>query len=174
MNKLKDFIYDKNDVIIAALILVAAALIIAWRLDVILEYPKTLINSDSDTQIEESVESDDTVKGDAQSDDTDKDNTDNQGADTDDNADSSQSQTAAPTQLWVDGKLSQDVEVTVDGMTASAAIQCLIDKELFTDYAEYQSLCDSFGLNHEKVSGGTFTFEKGSTKEQIAKKINWS
>ena len=46
MKKLKDFIYDKNDIIIAALILAAAALIIAWRMDVILQYPKELINAD--------------------------------------------------------------------------------------------------------------------------------
>ena len=40
MKKLKDFIYDKNDIVIALLILAAAAFIIFWRLDIILEYPK--------------------------------------------------------------------------------------------------------------------------------------
>lgn len=176
MDKLKDFIYDKNDVIVAALILIVAALIITWRMHVILEYPKTLI-SDSDTQVEESVDND-AAKADAQSGadaDADGDNSGDVAADnTQDSASNAPSDTQTAMQLWTDGKLTQDVEVTVDGATASAAVQCLVDKELFADYAEYRSLCETLGLNHEKVSGGTFTFEKGSTKEQIAKKINWS
>lgn len=177
MNKLKDFIYDKNDVIIAALILIVAALIITWRMNVILQYPKELINSD-DIQVEEPAGNQNSQSG---ADDTDKingtvDGNANADGDAQTSGDSAQNdaQTQQPAQLWLDGKLAQDVEVTVDGATASAAIQCLIDKELFTDYAEYQSLCDTLGLNHEKVSAGTFTFEKGSTKEQIAKKVNWS
>ena len=46
MKKFKDFIYDKNDIIIAVLILAVAALIIFWRLSVILEYPKQLLGND--------------------------------------------------------------------------------------------------------------------------------
>ena len=38
MKKFKDFLYDKNDILIAVLILVVAAAIIAWRMDVILQY----------------------------------------------------------------------------------------------------------------------------------------
>lgn len=169
MNKIKDFIYDKNDVIIAALIIIVAALIIAWRMNVILQYPKELITPGSDIQTEMPIDEQGSGS-DADSD------TAGSGSDSGSNAeaddDSSLPQT--PAELWADGKLTQDVEVTVDGATAAAAIQCLIDKELFTDYSEYQSLCDTLGLNHEKVSAGSFTFEKGSTKEQIAKKVNWS
>lgn len=177
MDKLKDFIYDKNDVIVAALILIVAALIITWRMHIILEYPKTLIN-DNDIQTEEAV-GDDSVKGDAQGSNSeanaDGDASGDAAADsTQDSDNNAQSGTQTTAQLWTDGKLTQDIEVTVDGATASAAVQCLIDKELFADYAEYQSLCETLGLNHEKVSGGTFTFEKGSTKDQIAKRINWS
>ena len=46
MKKFKDFLYDKNDILIAVLILVVAASIIAWRMDVILQYPKQLIHND--------------------------------------------------------------------------------------------------------------------------------
>lgn len=170
MKKLKDFIYDKNDIIIAALILIAAALIITWRMNVILDYPKQLINNmDSDANATEPA---DNTETDA------TDNTDNAGkqnAQDDQNGNASDStNTSQTTELWVDGVLSGDVEVDVTGATASAAIQCLVDKGLFTDYAEYQTLCDEQGLDHEKVSAGTFTFAKGSTKAQIARKINWS
>ena len=64
--------------------------------------------------------------------------------------------------------------MTVEGNTASAAIQCLIDKGLFEDYAEYDSLCTAAGLDDEKVKGGEITFKAGSTKAQIAKQMNWS
>lgn len=173
MDKLKDFIYDKNDVIIAALILIVAALIITWRMNVILQYPKELINSD-DIQLEEPADNQNSQLGEGDADKSDGDANADGDAQTSGDGTQSDAQTQQPAQLWLDGKLTQDVEVTVDGLTASAAVQCLIDKELFADYAEYQSLCETLGLNHEKVSAGTFTFEKGSTKNQVVKKINWS
>ena len=55
MKKFKDFIYDKNDIIIAVLILAVAALIIFWRLNVILEYPKQLLGND-EPNVENPVE----------------------------------------------------------------------------------------------------------------------
>lgn len=170
MKKFKDFIYDKNDIIIAVLILAVAALIIAWRLDVILQYPKQLINNDADTNVSEPADN----SGDKT--DTPADNNgDADNSNSGDNANSGDSTPAQePAQLWVDGKLSKDIEVDVTGTTASAAVQCLVDKGLFTDYAEYQKACDSLGLDDEKVSAGTMTFTKGSTKADVARKINWS
>ena len=116
MKKLKDFIYDKNDIIIAILILAAATLVIFWRLSVILEYPKQLLGND-----EPSVE-------------TPVDNTDDEtGSQTDDEKDPSDDAENLP--LWQDGALTKDVEVKVTGSSASAAIQCLIDEGLFEDYS---------------------------------------
>lgn len=175
MKKFKDFIYDKNDIIIAVLILAVAALIIAWRLDVILQYPKQLINNDADTNVSEPADNSDNSGDNA---DTPADNTDNSGDNADQPADNSGDNAnngdSTPAQLWVGGKLSRDIEVDVTGTTASAAVQCLIDKGLFTDYSEYQKACENLGLNHEKVSAGTMTFTKGSTKADVARKINWS
>ena len=173
MKKFKDFIYDKNDIIIAVLILAVAALIIAWRLDVILQYPKQLINNGADTNVSEPADNTDNSDDNA---DTPADNSgdaaNSNSGDNANNGDSTPAQESA--QLWVDGKLSRDIEVDVTGTTASAAVQCLIDKGLFTDYSEYQEACASLGLNHEKVSAGTMTFTKGSTKADVARKINWS
>ena len=45
MNKLKDFFYDKNDILVAFIILVVAALIVLWRVNAIMEYPSTLVAS---------------------------------------------------------------------------------------------------------------------------------
>lgn len=183
MKKFKDFIYDKNDIIIAVLILAIAALIIAWRLDVILQYPKQLINNDADTNVSEPADNSDN-SGDnadkpADNKDTSDDNADtpadNSGdGDNSNSGDNANNGDSTPAQLWVGGKLSRDIEVDVTGTTASAAVQCLIDKGLFTDYSEYQKACENLGLNHEKVSAGTMTFTKGSTKADVARKINWS
>lgn len=42
MNRIKDFIYDKNDLLVALIIVALAALIIAFRVDVIMAYPSSL------------------------------------------------------------------------------------------------------------------------------------
>ncbi len=183
MKKFKDFIYDKNDIIIAVLILAVAALIIAWRLDVILQYPKQLINNDADTNVSEPADNSDNSGDNADKPADNKDNSDdnadtpadNSGdGDNSNSGDNANNGDSTPAQLWVGGKLSRDIEVDVTGTTASAAVQCLIDKGLFTDYSEYQKACENLGLNHEKVSAGTMTFTKGSTKADVARKINWS
>lgn len=70
MKKFKDFLYDKNDILIAVLILVVAASIIAWRMDVILQYPKQLIHNDKqiETPTVDPSKTDDTSKGDNKND----------------------------------------------------------------------------------------------------------
>lgn len=45
MNRIKDFFYDKNDIIVAVIILIAAAVVIYIRVDKIMAYPETLLNS---------------------------------------------------------------------------------------------------------------------------------
>lgn len=168
MKKFKDFLYDKNDILIAVLILVVAASIIAWRMDVILQYPKQLIHNDK--QIETPTV--DPSKGDNK-DDANKDGDAATGNNGGDDANSG-TDTQGTTELWAAGALTRNVEVDVTGNTATAAIQCLVDAGLFKDYAEYKQICTQSGLDDEKVKGGTFTFEKGSTKADIAKKMNWS
>ena len=173
MKKFKDFLYDKNDILIAVLILVAAAAIIAWRMDVILQYPKQLINNDNqiETPAEDPTNTDDPAAGDNAGGNTGNGNDANTAGQT---GDGTGSDTQGTTELWMAGTLTRDVEVDVTGNTATAAIQCLVDAGLFKDYTEYQQICKDNGLDHEKVRGGAFTFEKGSTKADIAKKMNWS
>lgn len=52
MNKLKDFFYNKNDILIALIILAIAAIVILWRVDAILSYPETLV-ANAGTQVED-------------------------------------------------------------------------------------------------------------------------
>lgn len=158
MEKIKDFIYDKNDILVALLILVLAALLIMWQMDVIMDYPETIFaqGESGETPVSsDTPASDDVIKG--------------------DDASAGGGDTATVTDsLWKAGALTKDVEVDVYGNSATAAIQCLVDAGLFKDYDEYKSICDKAGMNHEKVSAGTLLFEKGFTKEDVARKINWS
>jgi hypothetical protein len=165
MKRIKDFLYDTNDILIAIIILLAAVTIIFWRLSIIVEYPKKFVYS-ADTTVEaaELVSSDSeltNIVDDAQT----IDFKDIESTEVNDISDS--------TSLWDNGVLTKNVKVTVSGNSASEAIQCLIDAGIFQDYSEYQSICQEKGLNHEKVTAGTFTFQKGSTKEDVASQVNW-
>ena len=173
MKKLKDFIYDKNDIVIAILILAVAALIISWRLGIILEYPKQLLGTD-DPVFDTPVSDDDVTQPDDSEGDEPQISEGDQPQGGEGETDEPQgNETGEDIPLWDGGVLTEDVEVEVEGASASAAVKCLVNAGLFEDYAEYQKICEEEGMNHEKVSAGTFTFKKGTTKVQIAKKINW-
>lgn len=176
MKKLKDFLYDNNDLIVAFAILVVAAFLIMWRMDTIIEYPKTLVGGEAPEVSEPAPDNNSQDVKDSDSKEDEKDQStpaadDNKKDDKSSDDDSSSEQ---PKELWTNGALSKTVEVKVSGDSAAAAVQCLIDADLFKDYSEYQSLCDSLGIDHQKVSAGNFTFEKGTTKKDIARAINWS
>jgi len=170
MKKLKDFIYDKNDIVIAILILAVAALIISWRLGIILEYPKQLLGSDNPS-VQTPVGGDENPSGGDIS--GQPDDGDNEGDGDQDDEGQTGTDEHGDIPLWDGGMLTEEVTVDVEGASASAAVKCLVNAGLFEDYAEYQKICEEEGMNHEKVSAGTFTFKKGSTKKEIAKKINW-
>lgn len=43
MNKLRNFIYEKNDLIVALIVILITASILWWKIDGIMEYPKKLV-----------------------------------------------------------------------------------------------------------------------------------
>lgn len=49
MEKIKDFFYNKNDILVAIIILAIAAAVIIFRIDAIMEYPKTLVEQQQQT-----------------------------------------------------------------------------------------------------------------------------
>ena len=161
MKKFKDFLYDKNDIFIALLILLAASLIIIWRMNAIIDYPRELVGKNT-PPVEEPVPPAETIDDEGDSDDG--------GSDKNDAPDDSSDSDA----VWANGVLTKEITVKVEGDSASAAIQCLVDAGLFDSYQDYQSTCTSEGMDHEKVQAGTFTFAKGLSKVAVAKTINWS
>lgn len=72
MNRLKDILYDKNDLLVALVILAIAGFVIYNRIDVIMDYPGTLVaqaGTESPPVAEQIDESDD---ADQQTDETDE------------------------------------------------------------------------------------------------------
>ncbi|MEG0924902.1 MAG: hypothetical protein RR313_09575 [Anaerovoracaceae bacterium] len=156
MKNFKDFLYDKNDIVIALVILLLAAVLIMWRLDVIMAYPATLI-------AEQGLE---TTDKDASKNPTTADQSDAKDKDT--SKDKTEKPKAPLSGVWSDGKLSKDVTVTIKGGSATAAVQCLIDQDLFTSYQDYESTCNSAGYNPLGIKAATFNFKVGETKAAIA------
>lgn len=69
MNKIKDFFYNKNDIIIVLIILIAAAFIIYTRIDAIMAYPEQLAEkaAQQETEAKEESTSDSSQSSDASS-----------------------------------------------------------------------------------------------------------
>ena len=193
MNKIKDIIYNKSDILIALLILAIAALIIFWRLSIILEYPKEILGTDQASEVltepdEDAASTDANAGNDTANTDADaSQNTDNAGTDANANSDaanadankdaesqSDDSGEVTTSAKWDGDKLAADLEVKLTGTTAYEAVMCMVDAGIFKDYEEYQDICGEMGYDHEKMRAGVFTFAKGTTKEDIIKEVNWS
>lgn len=146
----RDFLYDTNDIWLALAILVIAALIIIWRINVIMDYPKTLDTKAGTTKTtEQKATTSDTKKSDT----------------------AKKSTTTTTTSLWNGGKLTSSITVKVASGSESAAVSSLVKAKLFDSASEFSTVCKSAGVKSSDIKTGTFTFAKGSTKKDIAKKV---
>ena len=165
MKGIKDFLYDKNDILIALVILTAAAMLIAWRMDVIMEYPHTLAQ-ETGTQVttdDSAIDDDDASKASAGSD---------AGSTAAEDGNGQDAESGAPADtLWSGDALSRDVTVTVQGGSAMAAVQSLMDAGLFDSYDQFTQVCQAAGCKPENIKATTFTFAAGSTQADIAKLV---
>lgn len=158
MKHLKDFFYDKNDIVLTFVILVIATIIIAWRMDVIMEYPATLAKQTHTTTTTQNVETipDESVPADEPS----------------ENKEPSSSEGVKPVEsLWINGTLSKDVTVSVSSGSATAAVNSLIDAGLFDSYEQFSDACEKIGASPEDIKATSFTFAKGSSRSDIASKV---
>ena len=145
MKRFQDFFYDKNDIIIALLILCIAGLVIMWRIDVIMDYPQTLAKETDTVQT-----------------------TEENAVDTEDPADSKEENTD---QVWIAGELTHDITVSIAGGSATAAVDGLVSAGLFDSYDEFEKVCKAAGCAPEDIKANTFTFAKGSTQADSAKQV---
>ena len=161
MNKFKDFLYDKSDIIVALVILIIAAGLIVWRLNAIVEYPKELIKDNSHTTDTTVDLPDDSSDKDADAD-----------KDADKNTEENNTSSNASSAVWANGVLNKDVSVSVYGASATEAIGCLVNAGLLGSYSEYEQLCKDAGRDPAFVIAGVYNFKAGATKTDIALKVN--
>ena len=163
MNKFKDFLYDKSDILIALGILLIAALIIAWRLAAIVEYPKEIIDENNNATVYEEP-------ADAPSDEpSDEPN----GEGNDEPSDESEGSDGSAAVWGSNGLLVNDVTVTFEGSSATAIVDCAVNAGLFEDYYDYANVCLNNGISDpEQIPiGGTITFEAGMSPLEVAMRI---
>lgn len=162
MEKFKDILYNKNDILIALAILIVAAIIIFWRIDVIMNYPKVLI-AQSETEASKDKDNTSTI-------DTDQGSSaaspakPSQSNETKDNEDTNDG-------LWTGNKLTSAITITIKGGSATGAVSSLVNVGIFDSYEDYEKVCHSHGYDPLAIKATTFTFPAGTTKAQIAKTI---
>ncbi len=151
----RDFLYDYNDIILAAAILLIAALVIFWRVQVIMAYPKTLVGDSkagTQKQVEQTITEQQQEKAAAEK-------------------ESGQAQVDTIA-TWEDGRLTSDVQVKLDSKDTDAVIQKLVNAGMYESKVEFQTICKAAGVKYTKVKKNTvITFPKGSTKEAAAKMV---
>lgn len=138
MKGIKDFFYDKNDIIIVLLIIAAAAFVIYNRVDAIMAYPQTIANESSASQTK-------TVERET--------NDANAAADEATEAEAGESNTT--------------VHITVeDGDTSISVSQKLAEAGLVSSAEEFESYVSNMDKSGS-IKSGTFEIPSGSTDEEI-------
>jgi len=169
MNKLKDIIYDKNDLLIALVILLFAALVIYQKIDVIMDYPATM-------SIASATENEEGTKPAAQEDEGAAPGT-NSGANdeesaSDDRQDVEYSGSTGNDDQNEDSEESpspskKDVTLTIEyGATGSSIAQSLVDEGLLESRQDFYDAVNKAGAD-TKLQAGTFTIPAGSTADEI-------
>ncbi|MDD5922932.1 MAG: hypothetical protein PUC44_07145 [Eubacteriales bacterium] len=183
-NSSKDFIYNYSDILIAVLILAAAALIIAWRVQVIMAYPSTLTKSDK-AKVTEEVKKAQTAKSEkkkeqaeasgktSNSDSSSDSSSSSKSSDSSSKSSSSSSKSSksSSSSLFKKEKLTKSVTVNIPSGSLDNAVQSLVDAGLFDDANEYNTLCAAAGVDPSSIKTGEFKLEKGMSKTDIAIRV---
>ena len=160
MNKIKDILYDKNDILVALLIVAIAALVIYTRIEVIMDYPQIQAaaaesSSQAETKDKTSAQKNEqNAAGENESDKTVASEKQVNGTDS-----KSAEQTNAPS-----GIVSINIPA---GSTLDSIAQQLLDNGLISDKTAFINHMVGLGLD-TKVKCGTFQIPGGSSTDEIA------
>ncbi len=165
MKHLREFIYDKSDILVALVILLIAALVIFWRFEAIADYPSTLVDTEKGKSASESSEmtksKDKSKNTDSKATRSEKENSDS-GADKDDNGGNS-------SKVYRDGVTKEDANVSVQSGSAIEATESLVSLGYFNSFDDFISTCSSAGVDPNAIKAGNFTIPAGSSKSDIAR-----
>lgn len=162
MKKLKDLIYDYNDIVLAIVIIVIASAIIFWKVSDIMAYPAFSKAQREAQQQEQTIDMSDVDLTPAPVDENVNPGTDVV-PEVDQNAATPQPQPEQNTKPTVDKKFE-----VKQGEYFSTAAKNLKNAGLIEDSQKFIETVKSMGLE-SKLQVGIFTIPAGSTDEQIAK-----
>ncbi|XVG95779.1 hypothetical protein ACGCUQ_07775 [Eubacteriales bacterium KG127] len=161
MKHIREFIYDKSDILVALAIIAIAAGLIFWRLEAISAYPKTLVNSEEIKSAQKEAKEKD--KKEQKNSDKAKDSKSSEKE-----SDKADAEKASSSGIYDGGVTGKDSTVTVASGSLTNAVQSLVSAGYFDSYNDYESACQGAGIDPSKIKTGTFTIPAGSTKADIA------
>ncbi|ETJ99063.1 hypothetical protein HMPREF0378_1172 [Eubacterium nodatum ATCC 33099] len=148
-NSFRDYYYDHSDIFLAFILIVVAAGLVFWRVDIIMDYPKTLDTNTSKTVTSDNKSPENKVE-------KDKTETITKGA---------------SKATWKNDTLAEDITVELRGKKEAPMVQALINAGIFISKDEYEKVCKEAKRKHQNIRKGTYTFTKGMNKEKIVKLI---
>jgi hypothetical protein len=150
---IRDFNYNHSDIFLAIIILIVAAVVIVWRINVIMDYPKTL--------------SPEALANELQAVDTGEDPT-SEAVNTEKTTTSGSKKAT-----WDGDALSEDITVTLSGKSKSDDVQALINAGLFVNDTDFNNTCQEAGLKKKNINlkKGNHLLKAGMTKTDIVKAV---
>jgi len=171
MKKLKDLIYDYNDIVLAILIIVIAGAVIFWKVSDIMAYPSFARNQAKDSQQTElPITEEDTTPIDVDPIVAPGEDLEGQAENEDPQAQGGEGQTQSNENQGSSTGVTKDTVFTVPSGYASSKIADKLAKEGLCTKEAFDAAVKS--LNAEsKLRAGDFTIPAGSTAEDIVKII---
>lgn len=168
MNKIKDIFYNKNDVLIALVIVLVAGYVIVDRIGVIMDYPSMLTAAAAEQNGEVVPENPDTdaVEPDSETPDPDEPGTDDPGTDGDNSAVDPPATDPDPEQTTGEPTVQQ-VSIHIEyGTNGSQIAQLLVDAGLLENTSAFYTALSAAGAD-TKLQAGSFKIPSNATPAQI-------
>ena len=157
MKKLKDLVYDYNDILLAIVIIVVAAGVIFWKVSDVMAYPSFIRNANKQTQQTE-IGSIDTEPIDVEP-----------IAEPGPEVTTEPTETTTPPDDTTPSLVAADTKFEIkSGEYLSTVAKKLQSQGLIADANSFVNLVDKEMKLSSKIQVGTFTIPAGATDEQIA------
>ena len=164
-SKFRDFLYNTSDVWVTAVILIAALIIIGWRVNVIMAYPKHMTSGNVKTTAE--------VKKDAQKKQSASSVPDSKSSEAKSSDTESSDSSSAVRAEYKDGRLVKTITIKLETGSLTYAMRQLKSYGLYDSAHEYRLCCRQQGRKPSDIKAGTHTFKKGWTKAKIARALTY-
>lgn len=160
---LKDFLYNTNDVLITAVILIAALIIIGWRVNVIMAYPKHMTSGSVKTTTEVQKDAAKSSSSSSSSASADK--------KSDSSSNSRASESSAVKAEYRNGRLVKTITINIATGSLNSAMSQLKAFGVYETNHEFKVYCHQEGRKASALKAGSHTLKKGWTKGKIARAL---